>query len=78
MDSTPPSPRIQYTMPSQSNISPSGTIQNLLNLGFTQTNALCELIDNSLDAGAKHIKIVVNTERRNLMIVDDGCGMNKK
>jgi hypothetical protein len=64
-------------MPSQSNISPSGTIQNLLNLGFTQTNALCELIDNSLDAGAKQIKLVLNTERRTLTLVDNGCGMNK-
>ena len=64
-------------MPSQSNISPSGTIQNLLNLGFTQSDALCELIDNSLDASAKHIRINLDSKTHNLMIADNGNGMDK-
>jgi hypothetical protein len=64
-------------MPSQSNISPSGTIQNLLNLGFTQIDALCELIDNSLDANAKHIRINLDSRTYRLMLADNGHGMDK-
>jgi hypothetical protein len=64
-------------MPSQSNISPSGTIQNLLNLGFTQIDALCELIDNSLDANAKHIRVNLDSKTYRLMLADNGNGMDK-
>jgi hypothetical protein len=64
-------------MPSQSNISPSGTIQNFLNLGFTQTDALCELIDNSLDANARRIQINLNSKTHTITLADNGCGMDK-
>lgn len=64
-------------MSTRVNISSSGTIENLLNLGFTLQDALHELIDNSLDAGATSIRIRFRTAQRTLTLADNGRGMNK-
>jgi hypothetical protein len=38
-------------------ISASGTMDNLLYIGFSYRDALVELIDNSISAGANNIKL---------------------
>jgi hypothetical protein len=64
-------------MSTRVNISSSGTIENLLNLGFTPQDALHELIDNSLDAKATRIRIRFRTSDQTLTLADNGHGMNK-
>ena len=64
-------------MSTRVNISSSGTIENLLNLGFTPQDALHELIDNSLDAKATRIRIHFRTSDQTLTLADNGRGMNK-
>ena len=75
---TPPS-HTQHTdtMASHANISSRGTIENLLNLGFTLYDYLNELNDNALDAGAKTILLRLDTVTRTLTLSDDGKGMDK-
>ena len=70
----PPKLRMNTT---RSNISPSGTIKNLLHLGFTSQDALNELIDNSLDSGATHVRIRFDTTSNTLYVDDDGNGMDR-
>jgi DNA mismatch repair protein MutL len=42
-------------------------------------SAVKELIENSIDAGAKSIEITLHNAGRNLIaIIDDGCGMSKE
>lgn len=62
----------------RNNISAKGTIENLLSLGFTQQNAVDELSDNSLDAGAKRVRIRLDTRASTLYVDDDGKGMDKE
>jgi hypothetical protein len=64
-------------MASHANISSTGTIENLLNLGFTLYDYLNELNDNALDAGAKTILLRLDTVTRTLTLSDDGKGMDK-
>jgi len=54
----------------------SGMIQNMLHCGFTLTDCLSELIDNSLSARAKHIRIKL--EGTVIYYSDDGSGMTKE
>lgn len=58
-------------------ISSAGTLENLLNLGFTFQDALDELLDNSLDAHATRIALRFNTTDRTLIIADNANGMTK-
>lgn len=60
----------------RSNISPSGTIKNLLNLGFTLHDAIKEIIDNSLDARATRVRIRLFPSANKIDIDDDGEGMD--
>ena len=39
---------------------------------------IVQLVNNSIDANAKFIKIQVDFENLNIMICDDGMGMSKK
>jgi hypothetical protein len=68
-------------MMSSSNSSPNISIPGLLrstkSKGFTAQGAINELIDNAIDANAKNIAVKFNTQRRDLTISDDGCGMNR-
>lgn len=64
-------------MASHANISSRGTIENLLNLGFTLYDYLNELNDNALDAGARTVLIQIDTSTRTLTVSDDGKGMDK-
>ena len=60
----------------RSNISAKGAIENLLSLGFTQQDAIYELIDNSLDAEATQVRIRLDSASHTLYVDDNGKGMN--
>jgi len=62
----------------RNNISAAGTITNLLSIGFTQSDAVGELIDNSLDAGAQRVRIRLDTSAHTFHEDDDGKGMDKE
>ena len=54
-------------------------VTRALGLHHTLPTALADLIDNSVDAGAKHVLIrfvQTGTRINALRIVDDGAGMN--
>lgn len=59
------------------NISIAGLLRSTKSKGFTVQGSINELIDNAIDANAKNIAVKFNTQRRDLTISDDGCGMNK-
>ena len=42
-------------------------------------NAVKELVENSIDAGSKNIKIeLTNAGIKRIRVIDDGCGMSKE
>lgn len=51
---------------------------NLTREHMSIPNAFEELIDNSIDAGAKNINVIFDKERNTGMVIDDGCGMDEK
>lgn len=51
-------------------------IYALQHLGYENDVALCDIIDNSIDADATKIKLVLENDR--IIIADNGCGMNYK
>ena len=51
-------------------------IYALQHLGYQNDVAICDIIDNSIDAGATKIQIIIDKE--SIMIIDDGCGMGMK
>jgi hypothetical protein len=53
-----------------------GYLCSLLNSGYNYGDCINELLDNSIDAGAKNINIHLDTETNKLTMVDDGCGMD--
>ena len=64
-------------------------IEAISNAPYNTMTALAELIDNSLQSGAKHIGLIaidnihiINTRQQArleaLAVVDDGCGMNRE
>jgi len=53
----------------------AGTMQNMLHLGFTNSDAICEGIDNSLDEDATEVHIIFNKESRMYVHVDNGNGI---
>jgi len=58
------------------NISISGLLRSTKTKGFTTHGALKEITDNSFDALATKIAIRVNTTTRELIVSDNGAGMN--
>ncbi len=59
-----------------------GTIQNQQNSGLNCTSAIAELDDNGEDSGAKQIEICLIPEENTplleeIVVLDDGCGMNE-
>lgn len=63
-------------------ITPSVRLLRVLrNSGFNLHQAMGEILDNSIDAGANEIDIyafVNDKKKKNIMIVDNGKGMNEK
>lgn len=49
-------------------------IYALQHLGYQNDVAICDIIDNSVDAGATKIKVIIDNQK--IMIMDNGCGMN--
>ncbi len=62
----------------QQTIKPRGTIQNMLNQGFSDVACISENIDDSLGAGAKQIRIVFDTKTKRVVHIDTGVGMTKE
>ena len=62
---------------SSSNIDISGLLRSTKTKGFTMQGAIHELVDNSIDAGASVIKITFRTAGNELIIADNGDGMDK-
>lgn len=48
----------------------------LQHLGYQNDVALCDIIDNSIDAGATKIKLII--DKNQIMIMDNGHGMDAK
>ena len=72
-------------MSSNTLVDQAGTIKNIQHIGFTNTSAFGELIDNSNDAGAKEVRIGVfkwtdedGNTHYGYYIADDGTGMNRE
>lgn len=59
-------------------ISVSGLLQNMLDEGFNTKDCIGEMIDDSLGAGSKQIRISLDTVNKQLIFSDDGCGMSKE
>lgn len=55
-------------------------IYAMQHLGYDNYVALCDIIDNSIDANASEIKIYVSSKNNNFQIIvqDNGCGMDLK
>lgn len=55
-------------------------IYAMQHLGYDNFVALCDIIDNSIDANATSIKIYISAKDNNfqIIIVDNGCGMTKE
>ena len=62
----------------QPTINVSGTILNMAGMGFNHLNRICELIENSISAGAKCIRLITNTKTNVMTYVDNACGMDEK
>ena len=58
----------------------AGTYFAIRNSGYENKNAIADLVDNSIDAGAKNIRITISDdftdELPQIIIADDGCGMD--
>lgn len=52
------------------------TIESLRHLTYTNTTALADIVDNSLDAKANIVNIGIDTEKQEVTIMDDGYGMS--
>lgn len=50
-------------------------IYALQHLGYENDVAICDIIDNSIDAGATKIQVIIDEQK--IMIIDNGCGMDK-
>src|SRR6266571_2524478 len=58
---------------------PRRTVEALRELGYDSYASILDLIDNSIDAEAKHIKITIRQEKEDIIlsIEDDGVGMDE-
>lgn len=55
-------------------------IDALQNIGYDNISAIADIVDNSIDAGATKIQILIDKEEKNfrITIVDNGKGMTKE
>lgn len=59
----------------------SKLISSLRHLDYSSTSAICDIVDNSIDAGADVIRIKISAENKKVSSVeiwDNGCGMNRE
>ena len=66
----------QYTHDSSPNA--GKLIESLRHVGYDNYHAIPDIVDNSIDASAKNIKVVVRTTggEPEIIIADDGVGMD--
>ena len=59
---------------------PSALIESIRAIGYSLSTALADIVDNSIAASAKSIKILSNLDDKDLKIgiLDDGVGMSEK
>jgi hypothetical protein len=61
---------------------PSALIESMRNMGYRPHTALADLVDNSITAGAKNVRIEVDPSSGNrsgwVRVEDDGRGMNRE
>lgn len=67
-------------MPTNEQLLPSAAIliESLRSIGYNFESAISDIIDNSLSANAKNIKIKYNAVSKKIYIFDDGEGMTKE
>lgn len=53
-------------------------LQSLRSVGYTEETAIADILDNSISAQAKTIKIKFDWDKQTISIVDDGFGMEEK
>src|SRR4051812_9007003 len=71
----PPQPSRHVTVvPSASRL-----MASLRDMGYSVEAAIADLVDNSIDAGARHVHIDARFagEDSSITITDDGCGMTR-
>jgi histidine kinase/DNA gyrase B/HSP90-like ATPase len=68
------------TFTHDSSPNPAKLIESLRYLGYDNYHAIPDILDNSLDAGAKNVNVVarINKTEPEIIIADDGCGMDKE
>ncbi len=54
----------------------AGTLKNMLAMGFSTENCITELIDDSLGAGATHVRLTLDDCR--FIVADNGSGMTRE
>lgn len=57
---------------------PAGLIEGLRDTGYTFNNALADIVDNSIDAGASDIAVRIEMDLEghiSITVADNGCGM---
>lgn len=54
-------------------------IESMMNMGYGNTAAICDIIDNSVDAKANNINILIDKKDDDMQIIimDDGIGMDE-
>lgn len=53
----------------------AGTVRALSQIGYSPETAICDLLDNSIQAGASSIDLFINLEENWITIRDNGSGM---
>ncbi len=68
------------TFTHDSSPNPAKLIESLRYLGYDNYHAIPDIVDNSLDGGAKNVNVVarINKTEPEIIIADDGCGMDKE
>lgn len=64
-------------MSAPSGINVYGTFLNMCNSGILVTDNPSEFVDNSFDVGATIVYIHILSKTRQVVVADNGCGMNK-
>src|SRR5262249_44744596 len=68
------------TFTHNSSPNPSKLIGSLRFLGYDNYHAIADIVDNGVDAGAKTIKVIIRSNKGEpqIIIADDGCGMDEE
>lgn len=53
-------------------------LSSLRSVGYTEETAIADIVDNSISAGATIIEVFFDWEKKNIVIADNGDGMNEE